>query len=239
MSVNFQELDYRQTPMGPLTLRQRREIKLGVDVYEIKLGEEFLMSSLFTVAEVALADLAIAELSGPDLDVVVGGLGLGYTARAVLEHPKVRELLVVETLPEVIDWHQQRLLPLGERLMSDPRCRFVEGDFFVMSASKYRGFDPNNRGRKFHAILLDVDHSPRDVLSPSHGPFYEPDGLRRLSSHLLPGGVFALWSNDPPDEVFQISLSEVFTDFDTHVVTFPNPIEHREESNTVYVARDQ
>ena len=238
MSVNFQELDYRPTSMGPLTLRRRREINLGVDVYEIKLGEEFLMSSMFTVAEIALADLALAELSGSELDVVVGGLGLGYTARAVLKRPEVRELLVVETLPEVIDWHNQRLLPLGEQLTSDPRCRFVHGDFFAMSASHYRGFDPESRGRKFHAILLDVDHSPRDVLHPSHAPFYAPDGMRRLSAHLLPGGVFALWSNDPPDELFQISLSEVFADFDTHVVTFPNPIEHREESNTVYVARD-
>ena len=237
--VNFQELDYRPTPMGLLTLRRRKEITLGIDIYEIKLDEDFLMSSLFTVAEVALANLGLAELSEPEVDVVVGGLGLGYTARTVLEHPKVRELLIVDTMREVIEWHQQGLLPLGEQLTSDPRCRFVHGDFFAMSASRSRGFDPENRGRRYHAILLDVDHSPRNVLHLSHAPFYESDGLRRLTSHLLPGGVFALWSNDPPDEQFHAALSEAFAYYETHVVTFSNPIQRRDEANTVYVARNE
>ena len=239
MSVNFQELDYRPTPMGLLTLRRRKEVTLGVDIYEIKLDEEFLMSSLFTVAEVALANLGLAELLESEVDVVVGGLGLGYTARTVLEHSNVRELLVVDRLQEVIEWHEQGLLPLGEGLTSDPRCRFVYGDFFAMSASLFRGFDPENRGRRFHAILLDVDHSPQDVLHPSHAPFYESDGLRQLTSHLLPGGVFALWSNDPPEEKFEIALSEAFAYYETHVVPFSNPIQQREEANTVYVARNQ
>ena len=236
MSANFQELDYRATPMGLLTLRRRKELTLGIDIYEIKLDDDFLMSSVFTVAEIALANLGLAELSAPEVDVVVGGLGLGYTARTVLEHPEVREVLTVETLQEVIDWHQQGLLPLGEQLTSDPRCRFVHGDFFEMSASRFRGFDPEDRGRGFHAILLDVDHSPRDLLPPSHAPFYEPGGLRRLAFHLHPGGVFALWSTDPPDERFHIALSEVFAYYETHVVTFTNPIQDRDEANTVYVA---
>ena len=236
--VNFQELDHRPTPMGLLTLRRRREITLGIDIYEIKLDEEFLMSSLFTVAEIALANLGLAELSEPEVDVVVGGLGLGYTARTVLEHSKVRELLIVDTMQEVIDWHQQGLLPLGEQLTSDPRCRFVHGDFFAMSASRSKGFDPENCGRRFHAILLDVDHSPRHVLHPHHKPFYQSTGLHQLTSHLLPGGVFALWSNDSPDERFQTALSEVFAYSKTHVVKFSNPIQHREAANTVYVARN-
>jgi spermidine synthase len=219
-------------------LRRRKEVTLGIDVYEIKLDEEFLMSSLFTATEVALANLGLAELSEPEVDVVVGGLGLGYTARTVLEHPAVRELLVVDTLREVIEWHQQGLLPLGEHLTSDARCRFVRGDFFAMSASPSGGFDPENRGRRFHAILLDVDHSPRNVLHPSHAPFYESEGLRQLASHLLPGGVFALWSNDPPDERFHIALSDAFAYRETHVVTFSNPLRHREENSTLYVARN-
>ena len=238
MSVNFQDLDYRVTPMGILSLRRRKELTLGIDIFEIKLDEDFLMSSVFTVAEIALADLGLADLSEPELDVVVGGLGLGYTAQAALYHPQVRSLLVVDTLKEVIDWHEQGLLPLGEGLTSDPRCRLVHGDFFSMAASLFKGFDPENRGRQFHAILLDVDHSPRDVLHPSHASFYEPDGLRQMTAHLLPDGVFALWSNDPPDERFEIALAEVFAYHETHVVTFPNPIQRTEEANTVYVARN-
>src|SRR6266436_4634044 len=140
MSLHFEELDYRPTPIGALSLRRRRELSLGIDVYEIKLGDEFLMSSLFTVSEIALARLGLGALSGTNLDVVVGGLGLGYTARAVLENARVRSLIVVDALAEVIEWHAQGLLPLGRELTGDPRCRLVHGDFFAMSHSA-EGFD--------------------------------------------------------------------------------------------------
>src|SRR5258706_15064503 len=123
MSLYFEELDYRLTPIGALSLRRRRELSLGVDVFEIKLGDEFLMSSLFTASEIALARLGLAELSEHGLDVVVGGLGLGYTAKAVLEHQKVASLLVVETLEAVIEWHAEGLVPLGPELTGDLRCR--------------------------------------------------------------------------------------------------------------------
>ena len=136
LSLYFEELDYRPTPIGALSLRRRRELSLGVDVFEIKLGDQYLMSSLFTASEIALARLGLAELSGQRLDVVVGGLGLGYTAQAVLEHAAVESLLVVEALDAVIDWHQTGLLPLGPALTKDPRCRFVSGDLFALAASK-------------------------------------------------------------------------------------------------------
>jgi hypothetical protein len=138
MSVNFEELDFRPTAMGLLSLRRRRHLTSGVDIYEIKLGDEFPMSSAFTVAEIALARLGMAALERADLDVVVGGLGLGYTASAVLENPGVRSLIVVDALAEVIDWHELGLLPLGKQLTGDPRCRFVNGDFFAMSHSRIR-----------------------------------------------------------------------------------------------------
>src|SRR5258708_30894482 len=135
MSVNFEELDFRPTAMGVLSLRGRRHLTSGIDIYEIKLGDEFLMSSAFTVAEIALARLGLAALRRTDLDVVVGGLGLGYTAQAVLEEQRVRSLIVVDALAEVIEWHEGGLLPLGEKLTADARCRLVHGDFFALSAS--------------------------------------------------------------------------------------------------------
>src|SRR3977135_3109435 len=88
MSVYFEELDFRPTPMGVLSLRRRRQLSTGEDVYEIKLRDELLISSLFTVAEIALARLGLAAVQRQDLDVVVGGLGLGYTAQAVLEEQR-------------------------------------------------------------------------------------------------------------------------------------------------------
>ena len=138
MSLYFEELDYRLTPIGALSLRRRRELSLGVDVFEIKLGDEYLMSSLFTASEIALARLGLAELSGPGLDVVVGGLGLGYTAQAVLQNEAVKYVLVVEAMDAVINWHETGLLPLGPVLTKDPRCRLVLGDFFCAGGFERR-----------------------------------------------------------------------------------------------------
>ena len=234
MSLSFEELDFRPTPMGVLSLRRRRRPMSDVDVYEIKLGDEFLMSSQFTAAEVELARLGLAALGDADLDVVVGGLGLGYTARAVLENAGVRSLIVVDALAEVIEWHEQGLLPLGKELTGDPRCRFVNGDFFAMSSS-VEGFDQRSQGRRFDAVLVDIDHSPRKLLHPRHAALYEPEGLARLAGHLNPGGVFALWSNDPPDDAFESVLAGVFAISNTHVVTFDDWRGDHEASNTVYV----
>ena len=103
MGRQFEELDYRETPLGALSLRRRHEPLVGEDVYEVKLDDDFLMSSLFTASETALADLGIANLADSDCDIVVGGLGLGYTASAVLHHKSVRSLLVVDLLPAVIE----------------------------------------------------------------------------------------------------------------------------------------
>jgi len=235
MSRSFEELDFRPTPMGALTLRRRRRPMSDVDVYEIKLGDEFLMSSQFTAAEIELARLGLAALGRGDLDVVVGGLGLGYTARAVLENPDVRSLIVVDALAEVIEWHEQGLLPLGRELTADPRCRLVNGDFFAMSSS-VEGFDNSSQGRRFDAVLVDIDHSPRKLLHPRHAALYEPEGLARLASHLHPGGVFALWSNDAPDDAFERVLAEAFATHTSHVVTFDSLRGDHDASNTVYVA---
>ena len=235
MRLPFEELDAQTTPMGEINLRRRIEPSLQVDVYEVKLGDEFLMSSLFTVAEVELARLGLAEVVGKDLDVVVGGLGLGYTAVSALEDERVASLVVVEALAPVIDWHERGLLPEAAGLADDPRTRLVEGDFFAMAADE-AGFDPDAPGRRFDAILLDVDHSPRHVLHDRHAAFYTADGLRRLRRFLAPRGVFALWSDDPPDDGFLDVLAEVFDHARADVVTFRNFLIDGESSNTVYVA---
>ncbi|MFI9587721.1 spermidine synthase [Streptomyces sp. NPDC052236] len=239
MSLRFEEIDWRPTPMGDISLRRRRDPVSGDDVYEVKLGDEFLMSSLFTAGEIALTRLGLAKLPSAELDgldVAVGGLGLGYTARAALDDPRVRSLIVVDALAEVIEWHQRGLVPLGTSLVSDSRCRLVHGDFFAMVGDSL-GLDPQEPGRLFHAILLDVDHSPRHVLHPRHAALYQPAGLRALAERLRPDGVFALWSNDPPDDPFTATLAEVFAEAEAHVVDFHNPLQGGTATNTVYVAR--
>ena len=238
MSIDFEELDFRKTALGELSLRRRRVLSLeGREVVEVKLGDEFLMSSLFSEGEIALATLGLAGQDAAQLDVVVGGLGLGYTASAALDFPGVRSVVVIEALPEVIHWHQRGLVPLGAKLSADARCRLINGDFFALAHPAGQGFDHEAPGRRFHAILLDVDHSPRSLLHARHGAFYEAAGLRSLTNYLHPGGAFALWSNDPPDPEFQQTLATTFATSQAHVVTFRNPLLNRDAANTVYVAR--
>lgn len=235
MSARFEEIDRRETTMGTITVRRRFEPTLEVDVYEVKLGDEFLMSSLFTVTEIQLAELALAQIGGADLDVVVGGLGLGYTARAALADPRVGSVRVVEALDAVIEWQERGLLPFSAELVSDDRCRLVHGDFFAMVASG-APLGPEAPER-FDAILVDIDHTPTHLLHPSHAPFYETAGLARLAACLHPGGVFGLWSDGRPDEAFLAVAESVFARCGAHTVTFPNFYTGETSSSTVYVAQ--
>src|SRR3954464_11171908 len=92
----IEELGYERTPLGDLTLRRRVEPLLGGQVvFEVKLGDEYLMSSLFTEAERQLAILGLSALDG-ELDAVIAGLGLGYTAAEALKNDSVNRLLVIE-----------------------------------------------------------------------------------------------------------------------------------------------
>jgi len=237
MVKTFEELDFRNTRLGELVLRRRKIPMLDNEVvYEIILNGEFLMSSLFHAVEDALADLGLAAAPSVPMDVVVGGLGLGYTAVAALKHQSVRSLIIVDFLEPVIRWHKTGLVPLGSSISTDPRTRFIEGDFFAMASHLETGFDEAEPGRKFHAILLDIDHTPKHWLNESHASFYTLEGLRILRRHLHPGGVFALWSDDAPDREFCSRLEDVFDGVQAHTVSFPNPIRGGESSGTVYVA---
>jgi spermidine synthase len=233
LSRAFAELDRRMTPIGELVLRRRLEPSLQVDVFEVKLGEEFLMSSLFTASEVALARLGLAAVDGDGLDVVVGGLGLGHTARAILEDQRVRSLRVVEALHEVIEWHERGLVPLGPEVTAVPRTELVHAVFFELVSAG----DLGERGpQRFHALLVDIDHSPRHLLDGGHAGFYTSEGLAVVAGLLHPGGVFALWSDTAPDDEFSAVLDEVFASSRAEVVTFPNLLTGGTGASTVHVA---
>src|SRR4051812_42739779 len=151
VSSRLEELDWQQTPMGELTLRRRHDPAVDAEVYEVKLGDEYLMSSLFTVAEEELARLGLDAATGDRLNVLVGGLGLGYTAVTALDDARVASMTVVDALPAVIGWHERHLLPVSARLVGDARTRLELGDFFAWMREEV--------GPGYDAILLDVDHS--------------------------------------------------------------------------------
>jgi spermidine synthase len=236
LSNFFEELDYQKTPLGALTLRRRREpMAKNSDVFEVKLDDDFLMSSLFTVGETALANIALGALKKDELDVAIGGLGLGFTAHAALEHRSVKTVVVVEALEQVIGWHREALVPLGQRLSSDPRCQLIHGDFFELVSSFSDGREPALEGRQFDAILLDIDHSPSHLLHSKNRHFYTVSGMQYLTQMLRSKGVFAMWSNDPPEKDFCNILKKVFRTSRTEIVAFPNPYSGDSASCTIYI----
>ncbi|MFT5288260.1 MAG: spermidine synthase [Planctomycetota bacterium] len=227
---DYEELDICATPIGELLLRRRRPLTMpDTWVYEVKLDERFLMSSLVHASEDALARLALSKLEGENWRVLVGGLGLGHTAAAAMAWDKVDSIDIVEFLPEVIRWHQNGLVPLAAAIAGDPRCHTIEADCFEWIRK--------GRGGNYDAVLIDIDDSPEHLLSPSHGSFYAEAGLADARRALKPGGVFALWTAGEVLPAFLERLRRVFGEAEVAEVEFHNPLHHRDDLNTIYIAK--
>lgn len=232
----FEEIAFRHTPIGELSLRRRRLSAQGEDIWEIKLNDGYLMSSRFVAGEIALAELALPMVRGEGLDVVIGGLGLGYTAEAALRDPRVAALTVVELIPEVIEWHREHLLPLGETIAGDPRCELVQGDFFELARSP-TGFLPAQPERLHDAILIDIDHSTTHFIDAASVAFYSTEALAAVGRRLRPSGIFALWSTDAEDPVFVEAMRRCFTQVRVERVEFETPYRDKPAFNLIYLGR--
>ncbi|NNC99293.1 MAG: spermidine synthase [Gammaproteobacteria bacterium] len=238
MQSVFEELDFQKTPYGEISLRRRSEPRLDHQIiFEVKLGDEFLMSSLFVEAEEQLATLGLAALrdNGFDraLNVVVGGLGLGYTGLQALQDKAVEKLRVIDVMQPVISWHQQGVLPIGDVLATDPKCQLLQGDFFAIACADTRGFIDD---QAVHAVLLDIDHSPGHWLNQANSDFYTAKSLTKMATKIVPGGVFGLWSNELPDDSFCRHLDSIFSQVEAHIIRFDNPYSGGESTNSVYIA---
>jgi spermidine synthase len=229
-------LAYEPTPLGLLCLR-RRELPgaPGTSVTEITLDHEFLMSSHFTASEQALARIALEGHPGRGLDVLVGGLGLGYTAHAALASDRVARVEAVEFLPQVIDWLARGLVPLSGALRADPRFAVTQGDVYA------RLLGPPVR--RHDLILIDVDHSPDEPLSRSdaHGAgapgFHGAEGLARAKRHLAPGGILAVWSS-AESSPFADALRATFASVRVEPVTVVNDWVDEAQTDWLFFAHD-
>lgn len=236
MNILFEEIAWEQTSIGELILRRRRLHSDGADIWEIKLNDGYLMSSQFVDGEIALANLALAMLEQSGLDVVVGGLGLGYTVKAVLDDDRVERLTVVELIPEVIDWHRRHLLPLGEAVADDSRSKLVHGDFFALGVGE-SGFDLDEPARLHDAILIDIDHSTTHFIDDGSASFYSAAAIASVVAKLKPGGVFALWSTDAEDPGFTEALRRCLIDVRVERVEFHTPYRDAPAFNLIYLGR--
>jgi spermidine synthase len=175
-------------------------------VYTVHIDGAMLMSSVSPFSERELATRAIAAHKGSGkLVILVGGLGLGYTAQAALEGPNTGTVRVVDAMDFVIQWTQAGLLPLSDQLNNDPRIEFVQSDVYADLLGP--------ASETWDLILVDVDHSPDMPLGPGSLPFYTPEGQARVRKHLAPGGILAVWSahdNARFNDVMQQSYAEAW-----------------------------
>jgi len=226
---NLEILAYESSPLGLLCLRRRELLSSpGTMVTEVTLNHEFLMSSLYTASEQALARLALAMHRGDNLRVLVGGLGLGYTAREALLSDRVAAVEVVELLPQVIDWLERGLSPLSLELCEQQRLTITQGDVYERLA------DPPDA--LWDVILIDVDHSPDERLGNVSESFYSAEGLRAARRHLSDDGVLAVWSYSESSP-FAEALCEVFAHVYVEPVTYDNRLIDEQQTDWLFFAR--
>lgn len=224
-------LAHEQTPLGLLVLRRRELLgDPGTFVTEITLDNEFLMSSLNTDSEEALAGLALEAHSGDELRVLVGGLGLGSTARAALASERVARVDVIELLPPVIDWLARGLVPLSEELNADGRLHVIQGDAYAHLLG-----EPT---REYDLVLIDIDHSPDDRLGRASDRFYTEAGLAAAKRHLTPDGVLSVWSYEESAS-FTAAMRATFGTVRVEPITFENWLVETTETDWIFVGHDR
>lgn len=189
--IPWEHLDTAEAP-GGVELRLMRR---GAE-YSIMAGAIELMNSRLSGSEQALAALACERIRGRDRpQVLIGGLGLGFTLRAALaELPTDAGVTVAELVPAVVAWARGPLAHVFAGSLEDPRVKVQETDVGALIGAA--------RGR-FDAILLDVDNGPGGLTRPANDSLYAPGGLAAARRALRPGGVLAVWSSGPDERFTQ------------------------------------
>jgi len=168
---------------GP-TLRRRDDGAL-----ELRVNGVFVMDDVETSSEQALAR-TVLDLGARE--IVVGGLGLGYTLRAVLASPQVTRVVVAELHAEIVAWMRDDTIP-GADLLADERTYVVVGDVRdVVAAQAAASLD---------AIALDVDNGPDFLVHDDNAAVYGPDFIEVCASRLRPGGHLCVWSMNSSDQL--------------------------------------
>lgn len=214
-------IDRTTTPDGALL----ELVRSGSD-YGIWVARELLMSSRQRGSEEAMADVALEAIGdAPIPRVLVGGLGMGFTLRAVLDRfGEGARVTVAELMPAIVRYNRGPLAHLAGAPLDDPRVTLVEGD--VKTAIAAGGWD---------AILLDIDNGPDALTDAGNGQVYSDAGVRRLREAVAPGGVVIVWSA-APDEAFLRRLLRARFAAEARVVSARGKVK-RGSRHVLFVAR--
>ena len=191
---------------------------------ELRVNGVFVMDSDHTTTERELARVGLGQSPSPAA-VLVGGLGLGFTAATCLEDRRVERLTVVEIEQPVVDWVACGLVPQNPHLSADPRLEIVVADL----VDHVRGTDAT-----YDVALLDIDNGPGYLVHEANERAYTDAFLRRLRSRLNPQGVAVIWSATP-SLALQRSMAEVFTGAEGLARTVD--LQGRDERYFLYIGR--
>lgn len=223
-------VDVAATEIGTFYLSSRTVEGVADQVWEIWIGDDVLMTSLSPVSEMRLATSALEQHEDESgLRVLIGGLGLGYTAIAALGDARVASVRVVEKMDFIMDWFETGHLPTSEKLQRDNRARIVKGDIYQdLLGPPHELYD---------VILVDVDHAPDDRLSETSAAFYTEKGQERVAAHLRRGGVLGVWSA-VEDESFSNVLARVYDESHSEEVAWQDAeFPEADYQNALFFAR--
>jgi spermidine synthase len=214
-------IDRTTTPDGVLL----ELVRSGSD-YGIWVARELLMSSRQRGSEEAMADVAMEALgAASEPRVLVGGLGMGFTLRAVLDRFGAgARVTVAELMPAIVRYNRGPLAHLAGAPLDDPRVTLVEGD--VKGVIAQGGWD---------AILLDIDNGPDALTAEGNEHVYSDTGVRRLKKSVAPDGIVIVWSA-APDEAFLRRLVRAGFDAEARVVSARGKVK-RGSRHVLFVGR--
>jgi spermidine synthase len=225
VGARYDEVARAEGPRGETVLRRRTVDGDPAEVLELRVNGVFVMDTAETGSERALARAALA-LSEDPRDVLVGGLGLGFTAHEVLGDLRVERVVVVEVDEALVGWMRDGTVPHGPATLADRRLSVTVADVRQAVAE--------TPPASYDLVLLDVDNGPAHLVHDANAEVYRRQFLEQVRAGLRPGGVVAVWCAERAPELAAV-LAEVFGDAEE--VQHPVRLQDREEAYWLYVAR--
>jgi spermidine synthase len=221
--TEYVEVARAESERGEVVLRRRIEER-AADALELRVNGVFVMDTRETTSEIELASAALALVEDPR-DVVVAGLGLGYTLHRVLEDRRVEQVKVVELEEALVGWMRDGTVPHGPSVLADKRVHVVNADIVTAIAEATSTYD---------LVLLDVDNGPDHLVHTANAGVYQHDFLAGARRILNPGGALVVWSANPSAELQRV-MKQVFGNCTEH--RYDVLLQDRQEEYLLYLSR--